>query len=273
MVATRRNEPMSGRAAINVRPPPALALDRVESGAFDPSRGQEDGEALMAIAAGGSADQARALAQRDDLDERAIDLLAQRPEIEVLCALAANGEAQLGRKSLRRLIERGREESRLARRLLQRDFLHLCHFRLFLQADGEERGHLIALARHCRLDTAHGAKGIPEPDASKRLGLERAADRRDRAGFAHALARALACAPFMARRLADDKGGEPLALALAALGFSDENAARIFLAGFPDVAVSREKFRSLMGIVGSVPTRTAARLVRAIVTEDAAGAN
>src|SRR5208282_2274008 len=93
-----------------------------------------------AIAANGSCEQACAVARRSVLDERLIEVLAQRTEPEVAYALARNGQARLGRKILRELMERGREDPVLARALLRREDLHLCHLRLFLKADAEERG-------------------------------------------------------------------------------------------------------------------------------------
>ncbi len=220
---------------------------------------------LRAVAAMGSCDEARALAAHGDLDEGLVELLARRAEPEIARALAHNVRARLGRKILRGLMERGRDDAVLARALLQRDDLHLCHLRLFLQADAEERGHLIAIARRSRLATLPGRDGLPRPDARKRARLELCSLNHEPEEFRRALAHALACELSQARRIADDEGGEALALALAALGLPYEIDARILLTALPRTCASAAKFRCLMRIVESVKRRAAARMIRAIV--------
>ncbi len=222
-------------------------------------------EALMATAAEGPVDEACALADRGDLDDKLIEVLARRPEGKVVYTLAYNAQAGLGRKILRVLMERGREDARLARALLRREDLHLCHFRLFMHATEEERAHLIAIARLSHLDTIRGAEAYPEPDADRVARVEHAALDGDRAAFEQALATAFSCDLSMAERIARDKGGEALALAFAALGLDYESAVRIFLSGLPDRDPSIQKIRALMRIIYSVPRLTAARLVRTIV--------
>jgi uncharacterized protein (DUF2336 family) len=269
MKASKQQAKSPTAPAIERSAPKGPESDNSKVVAISSSFRQSDRDELSAIAANGSTDHACALAKRRDLDEKVIILLAHRPEREVLCALANNGRAMLGRKALRPLMERGRQDSNLARALLRRESLHLCHFRLFLQADSEERGHLIAVARHSRLDVVHGLYGIAEPDPAKLARLEHSALTGNRAAFDLALARALACDLSTANQVAADKGGEALALAFAALGLSNETAARIFLAGFPEICDTSRKFRTLMHIVESVPRRAASRLIHIIVATPA----
>ncbi len=217
------------------------------------------------IATHGAADQACALARRPDLDERLIETLAGRPEREIVQALARNAHARLGRKILRDLMERGRDDQILARILLCREDLHLCHLRLFLQADVEERAHLIAIASRSRLAKSRRSDSLPRPDAGHLARLELCALHRHSPAFHHTLAHLLSCDLAMARRIAEDKGGEPLALALVAVGMPGENAARIFLAGFPEIGGARQKFCSIMRIINGTPRRAAARMIRIIV--------
>lgn len=75
------------------------------------------------------------------------------------------------------------------------------------------------------------------------------------------LAAALQCAPHEIARLIDDPHGEPLALALAALGVPTEVAARVFILGPPAISHSYERVRALLHIVETVSTRAAYRLV------------
>jgi hypothetical protein len=111
------------------------------------------------------------------------------------------------------------------------------------------------------------ATNVPAPDAGKLARLEQAAAHGDRPAFARALAHALGCEPIIAQNIAQDRGGEALALAFVAMGLSIEATARIFLEGFADISLTGEKFRPLMRIVESMRRRTAARLIRTIIDE------
>ncbi len=253
MIALEQHTDFTGLVGAAMSPPPAF----------------EQGE-LYTIANDGSCEQACAVARRGALDEKLIDVLAHRAEPEVTYALARNVQARLGRKILRDLMERGRNDPILARALLRREDLHLCHLRLFLQADMEERGHLIAVARHSGLATIRRGENYPEPGAAKLARLEHCARDKRPEAFRQALADALSCDLSMARRIADDEGGEALALALVAIGLPCENAARIFLDACPAIQASGPKFRALMRIVESVPSRAAARMIRVIIGEPSA---
>lgn len=224
----------------------------------------ERGESY-AIAIDGPCDQARAVAQRGALDERLADALAHRAEREVAYALANNGEAQLGRKVLRRLMERAQDDPVLARALLRREDLHLCHLRLFLNADTEQRGHLIAIARRSRLATSRHGLQYVEPDLGKLARIEHHALNNDSEAFMQALAEALFCDLSMARRITEDSSGEAMALALVAIGLSHEKIARMSLAAYPEICASRPKFRAMMRIVESVPRHAAMRMIHAII--------
>jgi uncharacterized protein (DUF2336 family) len=222
---------------------------------------------LAALAAKGPAAQALALANRDDLDETLIAALADRPEPQIVHALAANNRARIGRPILRALIERGRGDPKLAQFLLRREDLHLCHLRLFLQADAEQRGHLIAITCRSRLGRHCGATLCQGFDPGKLAQLERAALNRDMETFRRLLAHALICDLPAAIRIAEDKSGEALALALVALGLPAENAARLLQYGFPDICKAKPNFRALIGIVGRVSRSAATNILHAVVHE------
>lgn len=229
-------------------------------------------ESLASAAAARPAEQAVVLASRDDLGEAAIAILAGRPEAKVVQALAANNRVRLNRMILRALIERGRDDAKLARFLLGREDLHLCHLRLFLHADSEQRGHLIAMARRSRLARiGHGALRH-EFDAGKLARLELAALQRDAGAFEQLLAHALCCDLAMAMRITRDKSGEALALTMVALGLPVETVARMLLAGFPELCASPAHFRALINIVGHTPRAAAEHIVQAIIRDRAAAA-
>ena len=244
------------KAQIPSSPPPlaATVLDR------PPQTSERDVDPEL-----GSSDRACALASRPNLDEKQIEALARRPERDVVHALARNSSARIGRKVLRALMERGRSDPTLARILLCREDLHLCHLRLFLQADAEERAHLIAIASRSGLARTRRAGGFAQPDAGQLARLELCAMQRHSPAFHHILAHLLSCDLSMARRIAEDKGGEALALALVAIRMPAENAARIFLTGFPEIGGARQKFCAIMRIVNGTPRRAATHMIRTII--------
>ena len=65
----------------------------------------------------------------------------------------------------------------------------------------------------------------------------------------------------------DDSQGEPLALALAAIGASPEFAARVFILSGPAIGRSVMAVRHLTGLVESMPMRVARRLVSTMTNE------
>lgn len=224
---------------------------------------------LAEVAAKGPLDQALSIANGDDLDEASIALLARRPEAAVVHALAANNRVRINHTVLRALIERGRDDPKLAQFLLRREDLHLCHLRLFLNADAEQRRHLIAitchsrLGRSCRGELSHGV------DAGKLARLELAALNRDIDAFKNMLSHALRCDLSIASRIAEDKSGEVMALVMVALGLPVENVARLLQSGFPEICKTKATFRTLINIVGRVPRPAAIHILLAIVNDQA----
>lgn len=222
------------------------------------------------IAQNGPVFQALVLANSDGLDENLIDILARRPEPAISYALAANNRLRINRKVLRALIERGRDDRKLAQFLLRREDLHLCHLRLFLHADSEQRRHLIAITCRSRLGRLWRGELCHCFDAGKLARLELAALNRDVEAFKTMLAHALSCDLTTASRIAEDKGGEALALVMVALGLSVETIARVLQFGFPDICMAKPAFRSLIGIVGRVPRPAAIHIAYALINEHGA---
>ena len=94
--------------------------------------------------------------------------------------------------------------------------------------------------------------------------VERAILSPDRDGFDTALALALRLPLADVWRLIDDPKGEPLALALAAIGASAELAARVFILSGPAIGHSVMAVRMLTTLVETMPRRTASRLISAM---------
>jgi uncharacterized protein (DUF2336 family) len=226
-------------------------------------------EELAEVAAKGSVDQALAIANGDDLDEASIVLLAHRPEATVVHALAANNRVRINHTVLRALIERGRNDPKLAQFLLRREDLHLCHLRLFLNADAEQRRHLIAITCRSRLGRVCRGELCRGFDAGKLARLELAALNRDLDAFRNMLSHALCCDLSTASRIAEDKSGEVMALVMVALGLPVENVARLLQSGFPEICKTKAAFRTLINIVGRVPRPAAIHILLAIVNDRA----
>ena len=218
-----------------------------------------DSRALNAAAVFGTAVMAVAVARRPDLDAAVIRSLAERPEVEVLCALVENRAAVIERPLFRYLARRAEGHPDLAARLLDRGQTSES-VSVFLSADGARRAELIAAAR--RQDLGTTGRALPSAPSPEILAaIARAARQPGLDGFDQALSIALNCTPDDVIRLIDDPHGEPLALALAALGTPTEVAARVFIMGPPAISHSYKKVRHLVEIVGTVSPRAAYRLL------------
>ncbi|MCI4680541.1 DUF2336 domain-containing protein [Rhodoblastus acidophilus] len=249
--------------------PPAL-IQRIRARGGEPAReillrGAKIGwRDLRQIASSGACDQACAVAGRGDLDREIVRILAARPEREVLRALAANPKAPLWPEDIRLLAARGRDDSALARALLDRGDPTLDCLPLYLCADARERTRLLALALDANLIHA----GRPEPsaalDAETAGRIEASAIRQKRASFALAMAELLKCDAMTARRIVDDEIGDALAIAFVAIGLPADVAARILLVAFPKIALSPESFDREMRLIKTVPRRVALRMIEAM---------
>jgi uncharacterized protein (DUF2336 family) len=206
----------------------------------------------------GSLGEAVAIAGRKNLDAHTGAALARRPETEVLCALAANKEAPLDAHAISYLLQRGRTDRDLGLVLLARTDLSIDKSALFLVAGSEQRAEMLALARHAN-PAAHGpATRPPQRDldaladlaAAQKWGL-----------FAVEFAMRLGCDPRRVQEIIRDKSGEPLAIALAALGMEPADAARIFLSSEPGISHSVDRIRVLTRITSDLPVNAARRLM------------
>lgn len=222
-------------------------------------------QALAEAAAWGTPDMAAAVARRSDLLPAAAEELANRPEAEVLLELARNAAAPIGVETFRYLVRRARTDEALALALLARGGDPLDLAPLFLLADGRQRTDIVLAA--LREDLGPETRRVrPTPEERDALvKVERAILAPGRDNFDAALAMALRISLEDAWRIMDDPRGEPLALALSAIGASPELAARVFILSAPAIGQSVTAVRMLTNLVESVPARTARRLVAAMV--------
>jgi uncharacterized protein (DUF2336 family) len=249
--------------------PPSL-LKRIRARGGEPEREilrvdpQIELRDLRHVAASGPCDLACAVAARADLDREVARLLSARPEREIARALAANPLAPLTAESLRALAPRGRDDSALARAMLDRGPPTLDFLPLYLAADPRERAKLIALALEASIapGVRPAANDVLDNETAARI--EAVALQQKRAAFALLLAERLQCDSLRARRIVEDERGDALALAFVAIGLPQAVAARIFLIAFPRIALSPELFERAMALFQSVPRRVALRIVEAI---------
>ena len=219
-----------------------------------------DSPALGVAAVLGSTEVARAAAERPDLDPETVRKLAERPEASVLHALAGNPTAPISATVLRYLARRARNDDVLAAKLLARPGAQPDSSSLFLSANRDQRTLMIAEARRHDLGvTSRSVSAQVSPDAM--MAIERVAQYSGLEGLDLALSSALGLTCHEVERILDDPGGEPLALALAAIGVPLETAGRVFLLGEPALAPSYRRLKALLAIVESVSPRTALRLV------------
>lgn len=219
-------------------------------------------EVLRATAEHGPLELAKAIARRTTLERKVLSILAARGESEVLCTLAANRRAHLGQAARRALVQAGRDDLRLARILLDRDDLAIDVEPLFLAAARDERSRIIVEAS-ARVLAASAPENASRPAASVAAEIEACAIARDAEALTDVLAEALDCRKARVRAILADRGGEALALALLALGASEDAAIRIFL-GADKGAHDVERVRSLVALMRSTPPRAAQRLVAAM---------
>ncbi len=207
---------------------------------------------------------ALAVAGRPDLSAEAVTSLIDRPEPEVLLAVAENAAAPIDAPAFRYLVRRARGDEGLGRALLRREGHAAERAPLFLLATSEQRAAILLAARREDLGPDAPSPRVTAEDAAALTRVERAILSPDRDGFDSALAAGLNLRLDDAWRLIDDPKGEPLALALAALGASAEMAARVFILSGPAIGHSVMAVRSLTALVAGMPRRTAARLVAAM---------
>ena len=178
--------------------------------------------------------QAVAVARRPDLDAKVIGALVGSDEIEVLTELAVNPRVRLEGAVLADLLQRARTlaedrgDRRLAQTLLKRRPLPPESATLFLVADPFQRVEILLAVQRAQLGRPPGRSA---PIASEIVDeLEQASAARRPKEFVNVLAKALECESALAERIVDDPSGEPLAVAMAALGAPSDVLVRVLIA-------------------------------------------
>ena len=221
-------------------------------------------EALAGSSAWGCVEMAVAVARRADLDPVVCRTLAERPEPEILWALASNPAAPLDRSTVQYLVRRARDDSDLATLVLARDCQPADLAPLFLLADTSTRAAIVLAARRDDLGPESRRPRLSTDEMGALSRVERSLLNAEQDSFDVALAVALGLDLDAMSRLLDDPHGEPLAIGLAAIGASAEFAARVFILSGPAIGQSVMAVRRLTQLVETLPMRTASRLVAAM---------
>jgi uncharacterized protein (DUF2336 family) len=190
------------------------------------------GEAELRQAAERDAHSAAAVARRADLTPTLADALSRLNEADVLVALAANPSAPLEGSLFGRLARDARlraaaGDPRLADALLQRRPVLAEGALLFLEAHPPERVEILLAAQRQQLGRPPGR--LPLVDEAGLERMEAAAVSRRPDEFVAALSGALGCGDELARRIVADPTGEPLAVALTALGAPNGMLVRVLI--------------------------------------------
>src|SRR5947209_231908 len=221
-----------------------------------------DAAKLAERAEWGSVAEAVAIAGRSTLDARTAAGLARRQETEVLCALAANKDAPLDTHATSYLLQRGRTDRELGLVLLARTDLMIDKSALFILANSEQRAEMLAAARRADQGRRGKSKRTPQRDLDALADLAAA----EKWGlFAIEFAMRLGCDPRGVQTIIRDKSGEPLAVALAAIGMAPADAARIFLSSEPAISHSVGRIRMLTRITSDISPHVAQRVMSPII--------
>ncbi len=198
-----------------------------------------------------------------------IDAIVALGRLDRLIALAADRKARLRAEHFELLVacaltlaQHG--DRRLVEALLSRDPIRFEAAPLFLEASSEQRAAILVAAQRAvlgRMQPGAGAS-LCEETASQ---LEFAAIAGDANEFALALAEALGADPALAERISADPAGEPLAVALIALGAPRDVAVRIMTARDMQDGEGYRRIQTMARLGERVSPAAAQRIVAALL--------
>jgi hypothetical protein len=131
---------------------------------------------------------------------------------------------------------------------------------LFLFANPSQRTEILLAAQRKHLN--HPARSPPLLPALINLEAAAVACRADQ--FISILAEALDCEPVLARRIADDEFGEPLALALLSLGASYDLLVRVLISNDLMFGTNYRRIRALARLHNTLNRNAAGLIVAAL---------
>lgn len=219
---------------------------------------------LMRAALEGSSQEALALARRVDLAPEIVRALALRDDIAVARALADNEFAPLGADLLPGLVARARADEALALALAARLPHRPETLPLFMNANARARAMMIARARESAGEDEAPSWALEHGRETALRRIEAIALDGAQDDFARTLADACGCSETEARAIIADPGGEPLAIALRALGLRPEVVTRVFLFVDPQISHVYGRVSALAKLAAGLSQNVAARILDAI---------
>ena len=219
--------------------------------------------AVLEAASAAGDDLGPILASRAGLDPALLAALVMRQDETVDIVLARNLALVLPPQLLETLVSRGRTRSSLARSLLAREDLTAADLApLYLHAEPARRAWIrTGLAGIASLRGTASLLSRPDPASCNRLVALAAAG--EIQAFERALAELLGLGSALGWDLGREQRHELLALALLALGVSEEDSVRVYLTLHETIARSVRAVFHLTQIVRSTPRTTAIHLVEA----------
>lgn len=203
------------------------------------------------------------VALREDLDRGLVALLAQRADEATLSALAGNLAAPLDAPTFAALAGLAHRKRDVALALLARQPVGMRHAALFLHADAAQRRAILVDAQRAALGRAE-APARPALDQESLAQLEHLSIARQVDLFELGLSEALGCDLAIGEAIVRERSGEPLAVALAALGAPEDMAMRILISNEVHAGVDAPRIAALARL-RDVCTQGAAQRVMAAV--------
>ena len=214
---------------------------------------------------------ATVVAKRTDLSPQLVNILAEQDDTDILVTLAGNASAPLEGATLMRLLRRARKQAedqgdrRLAEALLERRPVRSENAVLFLTANPGQRVEILLAAQRTQLGRPAGSPTAADQtalDELERLAVARQPDR-----FLALLAQSLNCSENLARRIVDDSSGEPLAIALTALGAANEVLVRVLISNDLLVGSRFQRIRALANLNNALDRNAAILVIEALRDE------
>ena len=220
----------------------------------------------------GEIGRARAVARRDDLDEELVWTIVLGDDAEARVALVENPRAPLNAEPFLDLARRAKTDiessgdRRLAEALFARMPIRAECAPLFMEASSAQRTLILLAVQRAELGKPRGA---PPPGATSEAiaRLERYALTSEPELFARALAETLGCPNSLAEKIAADGSGEPLAVALAAIGAPNDVSVRILTSSDLREGADYRRIGALARLQDAL-SPSAARYVMAAIIEN-----
>jgi uncharacterized protein (DUF2336 family) len=206
------------------------------------------------------------IAGRRELSDHVVEALLNKMAPEALPSLLANRSVRLPASAIAYLIDLGRDHRGIALALAERldDVQDVDLIDLFMVLDGRGRRRVIQALEIAALREFAARRPLPRvplPDTELVAELSRVCLGRDTAAMSELLGRLIGVPADFALRLVADKGGEPLAIALKAVGVDGAVATRVILFSGEGEPRAYTEVKRLVDLYEMVSMRSAVLLI------------